>query len=226
MCVARSHADVWDGRHERGLLVTHAPQNAMRTRRSSALTSFPHTCATSAAEAIRLTYEEYLALEASTGVRHQYVDGVAYAMVGSDPEHAQVSANVITALGNLLRGGSCRVYSSDLKLRIPATGNGYYADAAVVCGRPSRHPGDAIAVTNPTLLVEVLSPSTETFDRGDKFSDYQELPSLRHYLLVATGTRRVEHYRRNDDGTWIYSALGRGAQVRLTSRSSKDPEAE
>lgn len=169
----------------------------------------------SAAERLTLSYDEYLALEAATGQRHQYVDGVAYAMAGSEPEHANVTANTIAALAVMLRRGRCRVYSSDLKLRVPETGNAYYADAAVVCGRLARHPGDSIAVTNPTLLVEVLSPSTETFDRGDKFADYQRLASLRHYLLVSTRARRVEHYRRNDDGTWTYSAWGVGGSVEL-----------
>lgn len=169
----------------------------------------------SAAEQLALSYDEYLALERATGLRHQYIDGVAYAMAGAEPEHANVTANAIAALATLLRGGRCRVFSSDLKLRIPETGNAYYADAAVVCGKVARHVGDPIAVTNPALLVEVLSPSTETFDRGDKFADYQRLASLRHYLLVSTRTRRVEHYRRNDDGTWTYSAWGPGGSVEL-----------
>ena len=171
--------------------------------------------AMSAAERLVLSYDEYLALEASTGLRHQYIDGVAYAMAGSEPEHASVTANAIVALGLMLRGGRCRVYSSDLKVRVPETGNAYYADAAVVCGRFTRHPGDPIAVTNPTLLVEVLSPSTETFDRGDKFADYQRLASLRHYLLVSTRTQRVEHYRRNDDGTWTLTVSEAGGLVQL-----------
>ncbi len=171
--------------------------------------------AMSASERLTSSYDEYLALEAATGQRHQYVDGVAYAMAGSEPEHANITANVITALANLLRGGRCRVYSSDLKLRVPENGNAYYADAAVICGKFALHPGDPIAVTNPTLLVEVLSPSTETFDRGEKFADYQRLASLRHYLLVSTRTQRVEHYRRNDDGSWTYTASGIRESVNL-----------
>lgn len=170
----------------------------------------------SAAERLTLSYDEYLALEATTGQRHQYIDGFAYAMAGSEPEHASIAANVIAALANLLRGGRCRVYSSDLKLRVPENGNAYYADAAVICGKFARHPGDPIAVINPTLLVEVLSPSTETFDRGEKFADYQRFASLRHYLLVSTRTQRVEHYRRNDDGSWTYTASGLGDAVSLS----------
>ncbi len=126
-------------------------------------------------------------------------------MALSDPEHANVTANAIAALANLLRGGRCRVDTSDLKLRIPETGNAYDADAAVVCGKFARHPGDAIAVTNPTLLVEVLSPSTETFDRGDKFADYQHLASLRRDLLVSTRARRVEHYRHDTHSCRSYA---------------------
>ncbi len=95
----------------------------------------------SAPERLTLSYDEYVALEAATCQRHQYIDGVAYAMAGAEPEHANITANVIAALANLLRGGRCRGYASDLKLRIPETGNAYYADAAVVCGRFTRHPG-------------------------------------------------------------------------------------
>lgn len=167
-----------------------------------------------AAEALTLSYDEYLALERATGLRHQYIDGVAYAMAGAEPEHAGVTANAIAALAALLRGGRCRVFSSDLKLRVPESGNTYFADLAVVCGRVVRDAGDPLAVTNPASLVEVLSPSTETFDRGDKFADYQRLASLRHYLSVSVRTRRVEHYRDND-GTWTYSARGPGGSVEL-----------
>lgn len=169
-----------------------------------------HAPVMDAAEALGISYADYLALEAASDQRYQYVEGVAYAMAGGDPEHAGIAANIIAALVNLLRGRPCRVFTSDLKVRVPSSGNAYYADVTVVCGRLERHPDDPLAVTNPSLLVEVLSPTTATFDRGDKFADYQKFRSLRHYLLVSTASARIEHYRRNDDGSWTYVLLTPG----------------
>ena len=171
----------------------------------------------SAAEKLVSTYAEYLALEAASPVKMQFVDGVAYAMAGGTPAHAQLAAEVISALSNLLRPGRgrCRVFSSDLKIHVSATGNSHYADAAVVCGPLDRAAVDAHSATNPTMLVEVLSDSTESYDRGKKFRDFQRLPSLKHYLLVDQVAVRMEHYRRNDDDTWTLTIAEAGAKVSL-----------
>lgn len=171
----------------------------------------------SAAEKLVLTYAEYLALEAASPVKMQFVDGVAYAMAGGTWEHAQLAAEVIGALSNLLRPGRgrCRVFSSDLKIHVPATGNSHYADASVVCGPREVSPQDPNAATNPALIVEVLSDSTESYDRGKKFRDYQRLLSLKHYLLVNQDAVRIEHYRRNDDDTWTLTIAEAGAKVSL-----------
>lgn len=171
----------------------------------------------SAAEKLVMTYVEYLALEAASPEKMQFVDGVAYAMAGGTPAHAELAARVIVALAGVLRPGRgrCRVFTSDLKIHVPASGNSYYPDVAVVCGPPERAPHDPNALTNPALLVEVISEGTESFDRGRKFKDYQRLPSLQHYLLVNQDEARVEHYRRNDDGTWTLSNAEAGGAVRL-----------
>ncbi len=169
----------------------------------------------SAAEKLKTTYAEYLALETSSGLRHEFVDGFAYAVAGGEPEHARLALSVGAELRQLLRGGPCRVFSSDLKLRVPASGNAYYADAAVVCGPLARDAVDPLAVTNPTMLVEVLSPSTERFDRGEKFADYRLFESLQHYVMVTVGRRRIEHYRRNLDGTWTLTVATVGEAIAL-----------
>jgi Uma2 family endonuclease len=171
----------------------------------------------SAAEKLPLSYDDYLALERASADKMQLVDGVAYAMAGGTLTHAQLAARAIAALSALLRPGRgrCEVYTSDAKVHVSASGNSYYPDVSVVCGPMETAAVDANALTNPTLLVEVLSDSTELFDRGKKFKDYQRLPSLQHYLLVNQDDARVEHYRRNADNTWTLSNAESGGAVRL-----------
>lgn len=169
----------------------------------------------SAAEKLKTTYAAYLSLELSSGVRHEFVDGFAYAMAGGEPEHARLSLAIGAELRSLLRGEPCRVFSSDLRVRVPASGNAYYADAAIVCGPLARDDADPLAVTNPTMLVEVLSPSTDGFDRGEKFADYRLFASLEHYVMVTVGRRRIEHYRRNPDGTWTLTVAAAGEGIAL-----------
>ena len=171
----------------------------------------------SAAEKLVTTYAEYLALEAASAVKMQFVDGVAYAMAGGTPTHAQLAAELIIALGVLLRSGKgrCRVFTADLKIHVPALGDSYYPDASVVRGPKELAAVDANAVTNPTMLVEVLSDSTESYDRGKKFRAYRRLPSLKHYLIANQDEARLEHYRRNDDGTWTLTIAEAGARVAL-----------
>ena len=171
----------------------------------------------SAAEKLVMTYAQYLALEQASPVKMQFIDGVAYAMAGGTPEHAELAALLIVALSGLVHPGRgrCRVYSADAKIHVPESGNSHYPDVSVVCGPRETASHDANAITNPTLIVEVLSDSTEQFDRGKKFKDYQRLPSLQHYLLVNQDEARIEHFRRNADGTWTLSNAGLGVAVRL-----------
>ena len=170
-----------------------------------------------AAEKLLVTYAEYLALERESGLRYEFVDGMAYAMAGGTPTHARLSAAASALLFILLRPGRgrCRVYGADGRVHVVARGNSYYPDVSVVCGPVEAAPNDPNAITNPMLIVEVLSEGTELFDRSKKFDDYQRIPSLRHYMLVTQEARKVEHFRRNDDETWTYSVARDGGAVEL-----------
>jgi Uma2 family endonuclease len=148
------------------------------------------------------SYAEYLELEVSNPLKYEWLGGRAYAKSGGTPEHSAIAANVIRALGNQLDGQPCRVFTSDLRVRVPATGLATHPDVSVVCGRLERDQEDSHAATNPVVLVEVLSPSTERYDRDEKFAHFRRLASLRAYVLVSHEERRVEVFTRNDDGSW------------------------
>ena len=164
---------------------------------------------------VGLSYAEYLELERSEGVKHEFLDGRVWAMSGGTPGHAAIAANLTGLLYLPLRGGPCRSYTSDLKIRVFETGLATYPDVSVVCGPLEPHPEDPNAVTNPTVLVEVLSPSTEAWDRGAKARHYRRLPSLRHFLLVDPDGLRVELFTRRDDGSWSFVEHAPGGTIRL-----------
>jgi Uma2 family endonuclease len=159
------------------------------------------------------TYAEYLALEEESAARHEYLDGEIYALAGGSPDHAALAAAIISILGRELPRG-CRVFSSDLRLRIPATGLSTYPDAAVVCGPTQRAADDRFAVVNPLLVVEVTSPSTEEYDRGEKLRHYQSLAGLREVLIASHREPRLSVHRRQGDG-WTEEAAGRGQSLAL-----------
>src|SRR4051794_9504008 len=121
------------------------------------------------------TMEDYLGVEEMSGVRHEFSDGQIFAMAGGTPEHAALSAAVLVLLGGKLRGGTCRPYSAELRIRVLATGLATYPDAAVICGEVARDPTSPTHVTNPKVIVEVLSTSTEEYDRGEKREHYQQI---------------------------------------------------
>lgn len=164
---------------------------------------------------VHYTYAEYLALEEESSVRHEFLDGEIYAMAGGSPDHASLAAALIRAVGGQLPPG-CRMFTSDLRVRIAATGLSTYPDAAVVCGRTSRAPEDPLAVTNPLVLVEVTSPSTEEYDRGERLRHYQSLPSLREVLFVSHRAPELTLHRRGDGG-WTVVTAGRGKALTLAS---------
>jgi len=165
------------------------------------------------ARRVHNTYAEYLALEEESAARHEYLDGEIYAMAGGSPDHAALAAAMISILGRELPPG-CRVFSSDLRLRIPATGLSTYPDAAVVCGPTLRAGDDRLAVVNPLLVVEVTSPSTEEYDRGEKLRHYKSLPALREVLIVSHREPRLTLHRRRGD-EWAEEAAGPGQSVAL-----------
>lgn len=164
-----------------------------------------------------MTYEQYLAAERMSLVRHEYLHGQVFAMAGGTPEHAALAMAVGVQLGTRLQGRPCRVYGSDLRVRIDGTGLSTYPDVTVVCGRLERSELDPDAATNPVLIVEVLSDGTEAYDRGEKFAHFRRLASLREYLLVSQRTRRLELYRRNAAGHWVLFEAGAGESVELES---------
>jgi Uma2 family endonuclease len=146
------------------------------------------------------SFLEYLQVEQGSTIKHEFLDGEIFAMAGGTPEHAAVAANVIAALHRQLADTGCRVYSSDLRVRVSATGLTTYPDVTIVCGDRETDPRDANTVVNPTLIVEILSPSTAAYDRGEKLAHYQQIPSLREVVLVDHAEQRIELLRRTQDG--------------------------
>lgn len=176
-------------------------------------------CVAEAHDFQEMTYAAYLVLEGSTTEKHEYVNGRVYAMAGGSPEHARLSQAVGGELRAALRGRPCAVFSSDLRVRIGATGRSTYPDVTVVCGQLQRAADDADAVTNPAVVVEVLSASTESADRGDKWAHYQRIASLREYVLVDQARRRIEVFARDgaQPDLWHYRELGPTGQAWLPS---------
>jgi Uma2 family endonuclease len=148
-----------------------------------------------------LTPEAYLQLEEHSPLKHEYIDGYIYAMAGATDDHVTIALNLAAVLRSHVRGSGCRVYISDMKARIESLNRYYYPDILVTCDPRDRE--DPLAKQFPRLIVEVLSDSTEAFDRGDKFADYQALDSLQEYVLVNTKRQRVECFRRNEAGLWV-----------------------
>lgn len=177
----------------------------------------------------RFTPEEYLRHERDALEKHEYYHGEVFAMAGGTFEHSRTIANLIGELGNRLAGGPCGVQDSNLRVRVPRTTLYTYPDASVVCDDPVFDPLDAGRQTlmNPTLLVEVLSPSTESWDRGGKFDNYRQIETLREYVLVSWEAARAETFLRQEGGTWIYSAaLGLDAVAKLNSIGVELPLAQ
>ncbi len=162
---------------------------------------------------LNYTYAEYLGFEASSNVKHEFLDGQIYAMAGGTPEHAALAAAAITLLGPQLRGGKCRPYNSDLRVRTP-TGLTTYPDVTIIRGPREVDDLDSLAITNPTLILEVLRRSTEEYDSGDKFEHYRTFPSLREYVLVSHRERSVEVRSRGEDG-WRTTVVYEGAIAEL-----------
>jgi Uma2 family endonuclease len=153
------------------------------------------------ARRLHYSYAQYVALEEESPIRHEYLDGEIYAMAGGSPDHAALAASVIRLLGSQLPRG-CRTFTSDLRIRIPSSGLSTYPDVAVVCGRTERAADDGPAVTNPVLLVEITSDSTEDYDRGEKLRQYTQLPSVREVLMVSHREPHLTLHRRDTSG-WI-----------------------
>lgn len=164
---------------------------------------------------VHYSYREYLALDAASNVRLEYAGGQIFAMAGGSPEHSALISSINAHLADQLRGSRCRMHMADLRIRVIATGLATYPDLSVVCGTWERDPEDRNTILNPTLLVEVLSSSTEEYDRGEKFEHYKRIPALRHYVLVAQDRRSIEVRTRAADDSWQAVVLASGAVARL-----------
>ncbi len=153
----------------------------------------------------RFSYADYLVFEADSGTKHEFVDGDIIAMAGGSFRHSALASRISAAL-EAGRGPGCIAFQSDLRIRVLATGRAAYPDAGVVCGPAELDPADTNGhtITNPTLIVEVLSPSTEEYDRTEKWADYQQISSLQEFVLVSQSRQRVETYRRLASGAWEY----------------------
>lgn len=171
---------------------------------------------------LRMSASEYLAWEREQPDKHELHAGEVFAMAGGSPRHNLLSARVLVQLTGALR--SCHVLSSDQ--RIAAADDRYvYADCVAVCGDMRMAPGTSDVLASPTVVVEVLSKTTERYDRGDKWAAYQRLPSLTDYLLVAQQAPRVEHYRRELAREWRYSVHGAGDTLKLASGATLEIDA-
>lgn len=156
-----------------------------------------------------LTPEEYIAFERKALpdaeiIRHEYLNGELIAMSGASREHNLITGNISGELRNLLRRSSCETYANEMRVSTPTTTSYFYPDVVVVCDEPRFEDDIFDTLLNPILLVEVLSPSTKAYDRGEKFAHYRHLPSLQEYLLVAQDEVCVEHYRRQEK-QWIFT---------------------
>jgi len=163
-----------------------------------------------------LTYAEYLAQEAASQSKHEFLRGDVWAMSGGTPEHSRLAVNAGALLRAALQKRPCVVYNSDLRIRIQSTDRSTYPDLSVVCGKDEHASDDPDAITNPIVIVEVLSPSTERSDRGEKFAHYQRLVSLQEYVLVAQDAPRVEVFRRQGS-SWLLTIFEAGTSLTLTS---------
>jgi Uma2 family endonuclease len=162
--------------------------------------------------------EEYLSLERTADFKSEYLNGQIYAMAGSSPEHSAITVNITVALGSQLLDKPCRAFSSDMKVRTTRTGLFAYPDLSIVCGEPEFHDEKRDVLVNPVVLIEVLSPSTEAFDRGKKFAQYQHLETLTDYLLIAQDEARIDHYVKQSDDLWLLSiARGSGGKIYIAS---------
>jgi Uma2 family endonuclease len=166
-----------------------------------------------AAPALSYSFRDYIEFEKHAHERHEYITGMILAMGGGTVAHSALCSAIILSLGSQLQGRPCRVFDSNARVRVLATGNAYYPDASVVCGTLSTDPEDSRSIVNPSVLVEVLSPTTQLYDRTDKLKDYQMIPSVQHIVHVAHDEHRIDIWSRTPSGEWgqrSFAATERG----------------
>jgi Uma2 family endonuclease len=176
---------------------------------------------------IVFTEEEYFAVDGASPDKHEYIDGEIYDMAGGNEDHALVGLNVGATLRQVLRGGPCRAFSSDLRVWSPMVRAYVYPDASVVCGAVEKadKKGDRLSVKNPVVVVEVVSEGSEDYDRNDKVAIYKAIPSVRDYLVIDPVQRTVEHHSRDAAGAWQLAVVSSG-DVALVGVPASLPLAE
>lgn len=151
----------------------------------------------------RYSEAEYLRIEEASASKREFRNGLLVDMAGGTFEHGRIAANLLRFIGNRLEGKPCQAVGSDMRIRIAPTGNYLYPDVSIVCGPPVFDPPDRrTSIANPQVVIEVTSPSTESADRTDKFSDYMRVESLREYILIAQDRPRIDTFYRQSDGVW------------------------
>jgi len=171
----------------------------------------------SAAARPHFTLAEYVRLEEHANVKHEFLDGLIWAMAGGTLEHAAMASAINASLASQLRGRPCQVYTSDARVRVVATGLDTYPDLSVACGHVERDAEDKNALTNPVLLVEVTSDGTEGYDRGDKLEHYKRIPSLREVVIVSHREHRIDVHRRGETGEWTVTQTREKGRAELAS---------
>ena len=175
---------------------------------------------------VQMTEAEYLASERAAQMRHEFHDGRVYAMAGATEAHVLIAANMTGELRSALRDRPCRVYSSDMKVKIESAGLYTYPDVTVACGDRRFVDERKDTLLNPAVVIEVLSESTESYDRGQKFEWYRTVPSITDVLLVSQDRPIVEQYTRQADGTWVLHELRIADTLVIASLDCRVPVAE
>jgi Uma2 family endonuclease len=175
----------------------------------------------------KMTFEEYLARERLAAGKSEFYRGEVFAMAGGSPRHNAISVNLVACLRTRLRGSPCRPYNSDQRIRIPSNGLATYPDVSVICGDLKLDEQDRDAIVNASVILEVLSKSTESYDRGKKFDLYRELDSFREYILVSQDEPQIERFVRQEDGSWLLTVVkGAEAELRIQTLSCVLPLSE
>jgi Uma2 family endonuclease len=169
-------------------------------------------------EPIRMSESDYLEFERQSEFKHEYINGEVFAMAGASDEHNLIVASLIRHIGNLVFGTNCKYYPSDTRVKVEATTSYHYPDVLVLCGEKKFAAGTFDTLVNPTVIFEVLSPSTEAYDRGKKFADYRKIASLQDYVLISQDEASIESYTREKSGKWTLTEYkGLEAKLELSS---------
>lgn len=175
----------------------------------------------------RMTPAEYLAIERVAERKSEFFNGEMFAMSGASLEHNLIKENLVGELFSRLKGGPCRSVSSDQRILVEGNGHYTYPDIVIFCGAAERDAGDRDTLTNPATIIEIISPSTERYDRGAKFRSYQKIPSLKEYILIAQDEPVCERFVRQSDGSWgLVSFVGMEATLLFTAARAEVPLAD